>query len=176
MRISRIAILNASLIAALVFCVAPKVVNAADPALATFSGGVFDLVSHRTQEFEGRVEYRHGRGFFETNGMFRGFKPMLGLMGNSAGAVFGYGGFAAPFAFDDGRWEFVPSGAVGGYHEGSGIFLGGTFQFHIGVAASYEIVPDNRVGLAVYHISNANIHRKNPGVNSILLQWSVTLN
>ena len=176
MRTSRIGKLGAGLIAALLLCAVPRAVHAQDPALVTFSGGVFDLVSHRTQEFEGRVEYRHDKGFFETNGTFRGVKPMLGLMGNSAGAVFGYGGFALPFAFDRGRWDVVPSGAIGGYHEGSGIFLGGTFQFHVGVSASYALTRDSRVGLAIYHISNANIHRKNPGVNSILLQWSVALN
>jgi len=165
--------LRASFCAALMFISAPSAAIAADPALVTLSGGVYDLVSHRTQEFEGRVEYRHGQGLFETGGIFRGFKPMVGLMGNSAGAVFGYGGFAVPFAFDDGRWEFVPSGAIGGYHEGSGIFLGGTFQFHIGVSGSYVISRNSRLGLALYHISNANVHRKNPGVNSALLQWSL---
>jgi lipid A 3-O-deacylase len=175
MRKSNAMFLRASLCAALMFMGLPKASFAADPALVTFSGGVYDLVSHRTQEFEGRVEYRHGRGLFETDGVFRGFKPMVGIMSNSAGAVFGYGGFALPFAFDEGRWELVPSGAIGGYHEGSGIFLGGTFQFHIGVSGSYAITDRSRLGLAVYHISNANIHRKNPGVNSILLQWSVAL-
>ena len=162
----------ASLLAAFMLTIVPKPARATDPALVTFSAGVFDLVSHRTQEFEGRVEYRHGQGLFETDGIFRGFKPMVGIMGNSAGAVFGYGGFAVPFAFDNGRWEFVPSGAIGGYHEGDGIFLGGTFEFHVGVSASYAISRNTRLGVAIYHISNANTHRKNPGVNSVLLQWS----
>ncbi len=158
------------LFTALVLGAAPAA--AKDPALVTFSAGVFDLVAHRTQEFEGRAEYRHGWGLFETNGAFRGFKPMLGVMGNSAGAVFGYGGFAAPFAFDDGRWEFVPSGGLGAYHDGKGIFLGGTFELHVGFSTSYVISRTSRLGLALYHISNANTHRKNPGVNSVLLQWS----
>jgi lipid A 3-O-deacylase len=162
----------ASVLATLMLSAAPRAALATDPALVTFSAGVFDLVSHRTQEFEGRVEYRHGQGLFETDGVFRGLKPMVGIMGNSAGAVFGYGGFAIPFAFDDGRWEFVPSGAIGGYHKGDGISLGGTFEFHVGVSASYAMSRNSRLGLALYHISNANTHRKNPGVNSILLQWS----
>ena len=160
----------AGLFAALLLGAAPA--GAKDPALVTVSAGVFDLVSHRTQAFEGRVEYRHGRGLFETNGVFRGFKPMVGIMGNSAGAVFGYGGFAAPLAFGCGRWEFVPSVGLGGYHEGDGISLGGTFEFHVGLSAAYIISRNGRLGVALYHISNANTHRKNPGVNSILLQWS----
>jgi len=146
--------------------------QADDPALVTLSAGVFDLVSHRTQEFEGRLEYRHGQGPFETSGSFRGFKPLIGIMGNTAEAAFGYAGFAAPFFIDGGRWEITPSGAIGAYHKGDGIDLGGTFEFHVGVSTAYAITDNSRVGLALYHISNANTHRKNPGVNSILLQWS----
>jgi len=166
--------ISAGVFTALVFASAPAAAD--DPALVTLSAGVFDLVSHRTQEFEGRVEYRHGQGFFETDGVFRGFKPMVGIMGNTAEAVFGYAGLAAPLAFDGGRWEFVPSGGVGAYHEGNGIFLGGTFEFHVGLSASYAISPNSRLGVAVYHISNAKTHRKNPGVNSLLLQWSWAFN
>ncbi|MBD24897.1 MAG: deacylase [Candidatus Marinimicrobia bacterium] len=163
--------IGAGFFLALIFAAAP--VGAKDQSLVTLSAGLFDLVSHRTQEFEGRAEYRHGQGFFETVGAFRGFKPIIGIMGNSAGAVFGYAGLAAPIVIGAKRWEIVPSGGVGGYHEGDGIFLGGTFEFHVGLSASYALSENSRLGVALYHISNANTHRKNPGVNSILLQWSL---
>ncbi len=150
-------------------------VKAADKASLTVSAGLFDLTTHHDQEFEGRLEYRFGHGFFESDGSFRGLKPLVGIMGNTAHAIFGYAGFAAPFAFDDGRWEFVPAAGIGAYEPGDGIFLGGTFEFHLGLSASYAVTPESRLGLAVNHISNANTHRKNPGVNSVLATWSLAL-
>ena len=163
--------ISVGLFLAFIFAATP--VAAKDPSMVTLSVGLFDLVSHRTQEFEGRAEYRHGQGFLGTNGVFRGFKPIIGIMGNSAGAVFGYAGLAAPIAFGGELWEIVPSGGVGGYHQGDGIFLGGAFEFHVGLSASYALSDNSRLGVALYHISNANTHRKNPGVNSVLLQWSL---
>lgn len=145
--------------------------HAEDKSLINLSAGVFDVRSAAKQEFEGRIEYRFGTGAFES-GAFRGFKPLVGVMANTGGAVFGYAGLAAPFAFDDGRWEIVPSAAMGAYSKGNGIDLGGTFEFHLGVGASYAITGDSRLGVAVYHISNANTHRKNPGVNTVAVTWS----
>ena len=145
---------------------------AEDKALLTLGAGVFDLVKHRQQEAEGRIEYRFAHGVLGSDGVFRGFKPLLGVMANSAGGVFGYAGLAAPFAFDDGRWEFVPSAGLGAYRRGDGIDLGGTFEFHIGLAVSYAVTRNGRLGLALDHISNANTHRQNPGANSVLVTWS----
>ncbi len=150
----------------------PNVAVAKDQALLTFGAGVFDLVKHRQQEAEGRIEYRFAHGVLASEGVFRGFKPLVGVMANTAGGVFGYAGLAAPFAFDDGRWEFVPSAGLGAYRRGDGIDLGGTFEFHIGLAASYAVTRNGRLGLALDHISNANTHRQNPGANSVLVTWS----
>ncbi len=140
------------------------------------SAGLFDLESSREQEFEGRLEYRFANGFFETDGVFRGFKPLVGLMATTGGSVFGYAGLAAPFAFDHGRWEIVPSGGVGAYSKGNGLDLGGTFEFHLGIGASYAVTGDSRLGVAIYHISNATTHRKNPGVNTVAVTWSFAFN
>jgi lipid A 3-O-deacylase len=146
--------------------------QAEDKALINLSAGMFDWESSRTQEFEGRIEYRSGYGLFESDGAFRGFKPLVGLMATTGGSVFGYAGLAAPFAFDDGRWEIVPSGGIGAYSKGNGLDLGGTFEFHLGIGASYAVTGDSRLGLAIYHISNAGTHRKNPGVNTVAVTWS----
>jgi hypothetical protein len=82
------------------------------------------------------------------------------------------GGLAAPFRFAEDRWEFVPSAGIGAYHNGNGLFLGGTMEFHLGLGLSYGITRDSRIGIAIDHISNAGTHRKNPGVNSALVTWS----
>ena len=157
-------------------CLLAGTAHAEDKALINLSAGLFDIESSRAQEAEGRLEYRFGYGLFESDGVFRGFKPLVGVMANTAGAVFGYAGLAAPFAFDNGRWEIVPSAALGAYSKGDGLNLGGTFEFHLGVGASYAVTDDSRLGVAIYHISNANTHRKNPGVNSVAVTWSFAFN
>jgi hypothetical protein len=95
-------------------------------------------------------------------------------MANTKGGVMGWGGLAAPFQF--GRFELEASAGMGGYHRGSGIDLGGTFEFHLGAGASYALSDNLRAGVLLTHISNANTHHINPGSNSALatLTWRFT--
>jgi len=146
--------------------------HADDASQVTVGAGVFDLVSHHAHPFEGDVQYRFGWGLFGGDGVFRGLKPIIGVMGNSKGGVMGWAGLAAPLQFDNDRWEIEPSAAMGAYHRGSGIDLGGTFEFHLGVAASYAVSEHSRFGIELTHISNANTHRINPGSNSALVTWT----
>jgi lipid A 3-O-deacylase len=162
-----------ALIAALAVLLAPTFARAEDPSYLILNAGVFDLVSHHVQRAEGRLEYRFGDGLFESDGAFRGFKPMVGIMANSGGAVFGYAGFAAPF--DWGKWEFTPAAGMGAYDKGRSLDLGGTFEFHLSLGLSYAITDGTRLGLAIDHISNANTHPKNPGDNSVLATFAIAL-
>jgi hypothetical protein len=145
---------------------------AKDPGQLMIGAGVFGLDSDHDHLFEAQANYRFGWGFFGGDGAFRGFKPIIGGMVNADGGFMGYAGLAAPFQFGNGRWEIQPWAAVGGYHRGDGIDLGGTFQFHLGLGASYAVSSNGRIGVAWTHISNANIHDENPGVNSILVTWT----
>ena len=116
--------------------------------------------------FQGDVMFRLGDGLFGGDGVFRGLNPMVGGMGASNGALYGYGGLAAPFQW--GKFEVEACGGVGAYHRGNGYDLGGTFEFHLGLGFSYAIADGIRAGIALTHISNANTHRINPGLNSAL--------
>ena len=156
---------------ALAVCLFSLSARADDPRL-TIGAGVFDLVAHRDHLAEGRVSYRLGDGLFDNDGTFRGLKPFVAGMVNSKGGLFGYAGLAAPFQWDNGLWEFEPSAGLGAYHRGTGIDAGGTFEFHLGLAGSYAINDNARLGVAITHISNAGTHKKNPGINSALLTWS----
>ncbi|TAK98661.1 MAG: acyloxyacyl hydrolase [Rhodospirillaceae bacterium] len=146
--------------------------RADDASQLTVGAGLFDLVSHHAHPAEADVTYRFGWGLFGGDGVFRGLKPVVGVMGNTKGGVMGWAGLAAPFQFDNDRWEIEPSAGLGGYRRGSGIDLGGTFEFHLGLGASYAISDHSRLGVEFTHISNANTHRINPGSNSALVTWS----
>lgn len=153
----------------------PRVGLAADPALVILNAGVYDLVSHRTQYLEGRIEYRFGHGLADGDGSFRGLKPLVGFMINGKGANFAYAGLAAPFQFAGGAWEFTPAAGMGSYQRGKGIDLGANFEFHLALGLSYRILPGARIGVAVDHISNAGTGRINPGINSILATWAFAI-
>jgi lipid A 3-O-deacylase len=144
--------------------------RADDVSQLTFGVGVFDLVSHHKHPVEFDATYRLGWGLFGGDGAFRGLKPIFGVMGNTKGGLMGWGGLAAPFQF--GRFEVEASAGMGGYHRGNSLDLGGTFEFHLGVAASYAVSEHSRFGVALNHISNANTHRFNPGANSALVTWT----
>jgi hypothetical protein len=143
--------------------------RADDPSQLTIGGGLWDLVSHHTHEGEVLLDYRFGWGLFDGDGVFRGLKPFVAGVANTAGGFYGYGGLAAPFQFDNDKWEIEPSAGLGGYHRGDGLNLGGTFEFGLGVAASRAIGQNLRLGIDLTHISNANTHPKNPGMNSALM-------
>lgn len=150
-------------------CAAPA--SAEDSARLMLGAGVFGFgVDSDPNNAEGRIEYRFSHGFFGTDGVFRGFKPLVGVAAQTNGSVFGYVGLAVPFVFGaEDRWEVVVEGGPGAYHQGSSsLYLGGTFEFHVGLAANYAVTDNGRLGVGIFHISNANFHRKNPGVNSIL--------
>lgn len=149
--------------------------HAADPAALILNAGVFDLVGHRIQYVEGRVEYRFGHGLFDNagDGGFRGLKPLVGFMVNGKGATYAYAGLAAPIQFGEGNaWEFTPAAGMGSYQKSKGIDPGQPFEFHLALGLSYRVLPNARLGVAIDHISNAGTGRVNPGINSALVTWA----
>ncbi|MBX7198008.1 MAG: acyloxyacyl hydrolase [Rhodospirillaceae bacterium] len=153
----------------------PRTGHAADPAAVILNAGVFDLVGHRTQYVEGRIEYRFGHGLFDNagEGGFRGLKPLVGFMVNSKGATYAYAGLAAPIQFGAANaWEFTPAAGMGVYSKAKGLDPGQPFEFHLALGLSYRVLPNARLGVAIDHISNAGTGRVNPGINSALVTWA----
>jgi hypothetical protein len=87
---------------------------AEDPGQLMVGAGVFGLDSDHDHLFQADANYRFGWGFFGGDGAFRGLKPIIGGMVNADGGFMGYAGLAAPFQFDNGRWEIQPWAAMGG--------------------------------------------------------------
>lgn len=97
--------------------------------------------------------------------------PAVGVMANSDGAVYGYAGAYADFAYRD--IVVTPFAGLGGYHRGDSKPLGGTFQFRVSLEVAYEFRDASRLGVRVAHLSNAYIHDENPGEEEILLVYTV---
>ena len=139
-----------------------------EPSYLDLGVGAFDIQGHRESPttFEGRVEFRYGQKLF-----FIG--PTAGVLANAQGGIFGYAGFYADIAW----WRLVltPLAAMGAYHRGGSEDLGGVFQFRIGAKLAYEFDNNQRLGAEFVHISNAGIHKRNPGDNEILATYAFPL-
>ena len=69
------------------------------------------------------------------------------------------------------KWNFTPSFGLGYYHDGDGKKLGNKLEFRTTLEMSYQLKNDDRIGISLGHISNANIGNKNPGVEIISLSY-----
>lgn len=136
--------------------------NEADNLL--LGAGAFDLRDETSPA--GTIEYRFGRKVFVIG-------LSLGLVANTKGGFFGYAGIYSDLSL--GSFYVTPQLAMGGYHEGNSSTLGGVFQFRQSIDLAYRFGNGHRLGVRAAHISNADVHPRNPGEEEILLTYSFSL-
>jgi len=127
------------------------------------STGAYDIA--KTVALEAGFEYRflpHAWGLV----------PAAGVVGTEEGEFWAYAGLRRPFHVAP-LWRLTPGFGVSLYEEGgSGKDLGGPLQFRSSLELSRRLARGGRLGLAVYHLSNASIYENNPGANSVVLTWA----
>jgi hypothetical protein len=94
--------------------------------------------------------------------------PAFGVMANEDESYYGWGGFAFVIPLGD-RWRVTPQLGAGAYEQGDGRNLGGTLEFRSGLELAVRPGARTWVGLEFYHLSNAGIHERNPGTNSLVV-------
>ena len=94
--------------------------------------------------------------------------------GTSDGAFYGYGGFGVDINFGP-NLVLTPNVAGGYFARGSGTDLGSWWEFRTGAELAWRFEDMSRLGVAVHHISNAGLTKRNPGEQSVLLMYSVPL-
>ena len=136
-----------------------------DPGRLSGAAGAFD-VSGRNGEsaLELRIGYR-----WERSG--RVLRPIVGAMATSDGAVYGCGGIAYDLPLGR-RLVVTPSVAPGLYTRGHGLDLGHVVEFRSQLALGLGLAHGAHLELAFSHMSNAHLGEKNPGVESLVLQYS----
>ncbi|BCR03371.1 hypothetical protein DESUT3_04400 [Desulfuromonas versatilis] len=97
--------------------------------------------------------------------------PALGVMANVDGGAMAYAALYAELAV--GRLVFTPLIGFGAYEAGDSKDLGGVLQFSDEIGVAYQFANRSRLGLRFVHISNAEIHDKNPGVDSLYLTFAI---
>ena len=93
-------------------------------------------------------------------------------MATTDAATYGYAGIGVDVFFGP-RWVATPTFAAGIYGNGDGKDLGNAVEFRSGLEVAYRFDDRSRLGLSFTHISNAGIGDRNPGVESLVLMYSV---
>lgn len=139
-----------------------------DPAFITLGAGFYD-VNDNEEAVEFRLEWRGGTKYLWI------FKPLLGVMGTSDKAAYGYAGFLTDFYFGR-RIVLTPSFAAGYYFDGDGKDLGSAIEFRSGIELGWRFDNRSRISAILYHLSNAGIDDNNPGTEVISIGYSYPLN
>jgi len=92
--------------------------------------------------------------------------PAFGLIATSKDALFAYAGLRADFDVTQ-RWRLTPGFSIGAYDRSGDIDLGGPLEFRSSLDVSRAFGERTRMGLTLYHISNARLYNRNPGVNAL---------
>lgn len=129
------------------------------------SAGLFDI-GQSEKATEGGLEIRLEP--FRLFGLH--LIPAFGVSANEDGAFWGYAGFRWDFALGE-KWLVTSNFATSLYEEGASKDLGHTIEFRSGIEIARRL-QKGRLGLALYHLSNASISDHNPGSESLILTWS----
>ena len=150
---------------AMVAAFTPTAARAQDPSFLTFSVGRYDFNRQKKPTEEGGMQYRSNLKLWV-------FQPMAGFMVNGNGSADAYAGISLDVFFGN-RLVVRPSFAPSYYHRGGGEDLGDKIEFRSAIEFAYRFDDRSRLGLEVYHMSNASLGKINPGEESINLVYSL---
>jgi len=155
---------------ALALVAAPRAARADGPDLLALGLGAYDVqtAKHGDTEPQLRIEYRFAPCFLWI------FKPLVGALAAADGTFFGYAGARLELTLAD-HVVLIGDAAAGYWRRRKGVDLGDALEFKTGAELAYRFDDESRLGIAFDHISNAGIAKLNPGVESLLLVYSLPL-
>ena len=153
-----------------------------------FGIGAFN-VKYDGSETDSATDFRYERRFDYTlmdvgpeEENFFNLKPFLGVEATSDSASYVIGGIylednlGTLFTGEQSNLIFTPSFGGGYYEDGDGKKLGNNIEFRTTFEISYQLKNENRIGLSLSHISNANKCDKDPGVEILSLSYQIAFN
>ena len=150
-----------------------------------FGLGIYDIKldgSESNQATDFRYEYRSDESLLDIGPKEDNFfflKPFFGFeLTNDSASYFLTGiyfedNLGELFEGDKSKFFLTPSFGAGIYDDGSGKKLGNDLQFRTSLEVSYELQNNNRIGISLSHISNANLGDKNPGVEILSFSYHI---
>ena len=73
------------------------------------------------------------------------------------------------------HWVVTPSIGAGVFSDGNKIDLGNDIEFRSGLEVAYRFKNNYRLGLALFHLSNAGTANQNPGTEALVLSVSLPI-
>lgn len=137
--------------------------------------GWFDVLDNdeRDTSADLRAEYRFGNYALYSRGIATIY-PFVGAEMTTDGSFYGLGGVEADVQY--GSVYMTPSFGVGGYSSGEGKNMGSPLQFRTGVEVGYEFKSEDRIGVSLTHISNADVSDTNPGAEIVTVYYRYPVN
>lgn len=134
--------------------------------LYILSGGYIDDKKHSSWILQ--VGYKSGY-------LWRYLRPQATFMSSEYGS--GFIGLGV-------GWEcyltkqilIIPSFTPGIYWHGKGKKLGCPLEFRSGLELAYELKNQIRLGIEIFHVSNAHLSHRNPGFNALIFNVAIPLN
>jgi Lipid A 3-O-deacylase (PagL) len=143
---------------------------AAGPSEVSVSTGAFGLRSDTQAEVAAEVRFAHHKLHWLPR-FIPELAPASGVMVSTQGAFFVYSGFRCDVALGA-PWELSIQFAPGLYSHGNeGFKLGGPVEFRSGIELSRRLGDHGRLGLMLFHLSNAHIYVHNPGSESLVVTY-----
>lgn len=140
------------------------------PELLSVGAGVFNFKLHpcNNKTYLLQAEYK----WSICNTLFR---PQIGVFTGGFKSYFLYAGIAFDLFVTD-HFVITPSFSPGYYHfQNGGRNLGYPVEFRSCLELAWNFTCHQRLGVQVYHLSNASIGKKNPGVNCLTAFFSFPL-
>ncbi len=139
-----------------------------DPDFLTIAVGKFDIFRDRESDAEVRLDYRFGNKFW----IFKPFITTAYVTNNSS--FIGAGVLADIYL---GRRfvltpQFSPTWWRG---KTSNLDLGHALEFRSRLELAYRFDDRSRLGISIDHSSNAGLGDGNPGVESVMLNYSISM-
>lgn len=153
---------------------APSPWHLGPPEAVAASSGLFDpFVDSTSYEIGAELQFSPRRVRFFPE-LVPEVIPAAGLMAGAQGSLYVYGGFRLDVPLGR-RWIFSPAWAAGLYNRSDSFDLGGPVEFRTSVELAYRLPGGSRLGVCLYHLSNAGLFTRNPGSESLVLTYSAGL-
>jgi hypothetical protein len=99
-----------------------------------------------------------------------------GLIANPVTLKHHFTGLGYDVFFDDAHaWVFTPNLAIGFYNDANGKNLGGSREYKSSLEFAYQWPDEQRLGIAIQHISNAEKYEQNPGTELLTIQYAMPI-
>jgi hypothetical protein len=144
--------------------------HAFGPSEVSVSAGAFGLRSDTQTEVAAEVRFAHHKIHWLPR-FIPELAPATGVMAATQGAFFVYSGLRCDIPLGA-PWELSIQFAPGLYSHGSeGFKLGGPVEFRSGIELSRRFGDHSRMGVMLFHLSNAHIYVHNPGSESLVVTY-----